>query len=58
MSEVPVLFTVPQVCRMLQISRSKAYELVSTGEIPSIQIGRSRRIPAAQFRAYIDSLVS
>jgi excisionase family DNA binding protein len=32
---------VPEVAEVLRISRSRAYELVAEGEIPSVRIGRS-----------------
>lgn len=56
MSEYPVMFTVPQVCRIMQMSRSKVYELVASGEIPSVRIGRSRRVPSDRFLAYVQEL--
>jgi hypothetical protein len=33
-----------------------APELVALGEIPSVQIGSSRRLPAERFREYAESL--
>lgn len=56
MNEVPVMFTVPQVCRMLQMSRSKVYDLIRRGELPSVAIGATRRIPEDRFRAYLEAL--
>ena len=35
---------VPEVAQMLRIARSRAYELVGSGEIPSVRIGRSVRV--------------
>jgi excisionase family DNA binding protein len=35
---------VPEVAEVLRIARSRAYELVDSGEIPSIRIGRSVRV--------------
>lgn len=56
MNEVPVMLTVPQVCRVLQMSRSKVYEMLASGEIPSVSIGRSRRIHNRDLEAYLASL--
>lgn len=56
MNDVPVMFTVPQVCRTLQISRSKVYELMAEGSLPSVQIGRSRRVPHARLLQYLEAL--
>ncbi|MGR3936255.1 helix-turn-helix domain-containing protein [Streptomyces sp. BRA346] len=38
--------TVEQAARRLGIGRTKMYEYVSSGEIPSVKIGNLRRIPA------------
>jgi excisionase family DNA binding protein len=35
------LLTAPDVARVLNISKSKAYCLIQRGEIPSVRIGRS-----------------
>jgi excisionase family DNA binding protein len=45
---VPVLdlLTVPQVMTRLQLGRSAVYDLLRTGQLASITLGRARRIPA------------
>ena len=40
--------------RELGIGRSKTYELLRRGEIPSIRIGRSVRVPAEKLRQWIN----
>ena len=35
----------------------KAYELVYRGTLPSVTIGRSRRVPVAALQAFVDALV-
>lgn len=52
----PLLLTVPQVAASLRFSRARVYELVAAGVIPSIKIGRSRRIRVAALAAYLDGL--
>ena len=37
----------------LGISRTTAYSLVQSGEVPSIKIGRSYRIPREMFEAWV-----
>lgn len=39
-----VLLTVQDVQDLLQLGRSTVYELIRTGELPSVRIGRSVRI--------------
>ncbi|MBI4504009.1 MAG: helix-turn-helix domain-containing protein [Chloroflexi bacterium] len=47
------LLTVTETAHVLSVSRSKLYELVLAGDIPSITLGRSRRIPAAALAEWI-----
>jgi excisionase family DNA binding protein len=43
--DLPLVLTVEEVAGVLVICRASAYEGVRTGEIPSVRIGRSIRIP-------------
>ena len=43
----PIFLRVPEYCKHARISKSKAYELIKSGEIPSVTIGCSLRIPYA-----------
>jgi len=47
------LLTVREVTTTLKIGRTKLYELFRTQELPSLTIGRNRRIPARAVRAYL-----
>lgn len=51
-----LLYTVEQVADILTIGRSKTYELVMSGDIASVTIGRLRRVPAASVVAYVHAL--
>ena len=51
-----LLLTAPEAARALGISRSKLYELLRDGEIQSVRIGRSRRVPWEALGAYVASL--
>jgi excisionase family DNA binding protein len=48
------LLRIEEAARVLALGRSKTYQLVMEGAIPSIHIGRSRRIPAAALERWID----
>lgn len=52
---VPVLdlLTVPQVMARLQLGRSAVYDLLRTGQLASITLGRARRIPAHALTEFI-----
>jgi len=48
------LLKIEDAARVLSLGRSKTYQLVMEGQIPSIHIGRSRRISAAALERWID----
>lgn len=45
---------VPEVAEELRIARSRAYELVATGKIPSVRIGRSVRINRRELERWLE----
>ncbi len=52
----PALLRVEEAARRLGLSRSKTYSLVLTGELPSVSIGRSRRVRTADLERWIERL--
>ncbi len=55
MDNTPQLISVTDAADRLGLSRSKCYELLATGELPSVRIGRSRRIDIRDLRRFIDA---
>jgi excisionase family DNA binding protein len=53
-----LLLTVPEAAAALAISRSKLYELLTAGIVPSIRIDGSRRIPITALHTYIATLLT
>lgn len=51
-----LLYRVREVAEMLGIGRSKAYELVRTGEIPSVRLGASVRVRGQDLQDYVETL--
>ena len=49
-------YTVEQVAKMLHIGRDKVYELLRTGQLRSIKIGKLRRITEDQLADFVASL--
>ena len=47
------LLTVPQVMARLQLGRSAVYDLLRSGQLASITLGRARRIPAHALADYV-----
>jgi excisionase family DNA binding protein len=52
----PALLTVKEAGRILAVSRSTAYELIAAGQLETVHIGRSVRIPVDAIVAYVKSL--
>lgn len=51
-----LLYTPVEAAHALGVSRSTLYALMATGDVPSVRIGASRRVPADALRRYIDRL--
>ena len=48
-----LLLTVPEAGRALAISRSKMYGLLNSGHLPSVHIGRSRRVRVSDIENFV-----
>ncbi len=51
-----LLLTPEAAAEMLSISRSKIYQLLATGEVASVRIGTSRRVPFDALVEFIERL--
>ncbi len=49
-----LLLRIPDAAERLSVGRSTVYELIQRGELPTVHIGRSVRIPAAAVRAWVE----
>jgi excisionase family DNA binding protein len=52
-----VLLKIPEVMERLAVGQTKVYELMSSGELRSVKVGRSRRVPSddpERFMAELD----
>jgi excisionase family DNA binding protein len=45
-----------EAAEVLSIGRSRLYELLGRGELASVRIGTSRRVPAEELVRYVDRL--
>ena len=45
-----------EAARVIQVGRSKIYELLASGAIKSVKIGALRRIPANALEEYVAAL--
>lgn len=52
--DLPLTLRVEDLMPILGVGRNTAYELVRSGQIKSIRIGRKIRIPKAEVLAFLD----
>ena len=50
------LLKIEEVAERLSLGRTKTYDLVISGELPSVRIGRSRRVPVDALEEFIQRL--
>ena len=51
-----LLLTTTEAAKALGIGRSKVYELLQTGQLPSVRIGACRRVPADAVHTFVANL--
>jgi len=52
----PLALTVRDACCTLSVGKTTLYELINTGRLRTLRIGRKRLIEAASLRALIDEV--
>lgn len=53
-----LLLTVEEAAEALSLGKTKVYELISAGQIETVQIGRSRRVPVDALDAFVRRLAA
>lgn len=48
-----LLFTVEEAATILGIGRSRIFELIRTGQLESLKIGKSRRVTREHMEAFV-----
>jgi excisionase family DNA binding protein len=56
MQETPLLVTTVEAAQRLGCGRTTIYELISSGELETVTIGRLRRVPVAAITEYVNRL--
>jgi excisionase family DNA binding protein len=51
-----MLLTVEETAAQLRIARRRVFEMIRDGSLPSVKIGRSRRIRSADLAVYVANL--
>jgi excisionase family DNA binding protein len=52
-----LLVTAEEAARRLGLGRTTVYDLLARGMLPSVTIGRCRRVPVSSLRSFIDRLL-
>ncbi len=47
-----------EAAELLGLGRSKVYALIASGELPSVKIGKSIRVPVEELRQWVHGRVS
>lgn len=50
------LLTVPEVMALLRLGRCTVYDLIRSGRLESVKVGRLRRVPAAAVESFVSEL--
>ena len=53
-----LLLTPEETANALSIGRTKVYDLMARGELASVRIGGSRRIPVEAVTSFLDALAA
>jgi excisionase family DNA binding protein len=51
-----VLLKIAEVMERLAVGQTKVYELMSSGELRSVKVGRSRRVPSDDLERFMAEL--
>jgi len=49
----PLLVRVEEAARLLSLSRSTLYEMLASGELPSVKFGAARRVPVVALKQWV-----
>jgi excisionase family DNA binding protein len=52
-----LLVTPEEAARRLSVGRTTIYELMSSGELQSVNIGRCRRVPVSSLSLFVNKLI-
>jgi excisionase family DNA binding protein len=56
MSNEPLVYTIPQAAKELEVSRSTVYRLITDGELESISVRSRKRVRRSALVRYLDDL--
>ena len=53
MKSEPLLLRVADAAELIAVSRAKAYAMCASGELPTVRLGRSTRVPVEGLKRFI-----
>ncbi len=53
-----LLFRIDEAAEVLSLGKSKLYELLARGELPTVKIGRATRVPAESLQRWVRKQVA
>lgn len=53
-SDRSLLLRIPEVAAELRLARSSVYQLIQTGELPVVRIGRAVRVPRSALESWVE----
>jgi excisionase family DNA binding protein len=51
------LYKVEDAAALLSVSKTRIYELIRSGQLESVTVGRSRRVPSLAVDRYVERLM-
>jgi excisionase family DNA binding protein len=57
-TEPPLLLRATEVAHLLGLGRSKVYEMMQTGELPTVKIGTAVRVPRAALEQWVQRKIA
>ena len=57
-ASMKVLVSIEEAAILLSLGRTEVYRLVRSGEIPSVKVGRSRRVVVTALHEYVAELLA
>ena len=54
--DLPLLLTIDDVCAVLRIGRSSTYELLHSGRLESIRVGKRYRVPRHMMLRFLEEV--
>lgn len=52
-----LLLRVSETAKIIGLGKSKTYDLIAKGELPSVRIGKCVRVPVASLKEWVDAQI-